>query len=131
MSDNTSTAGEELNPQELAERAMADIMADSTRTLTDYLRVHAARITAERKIEDLAREEWAMWRALTSTKKGGFTEAQLRRQAIHPPAPMPRRDRGKKRSTKAATKSVQAPADSTDERQATALPDSGSNQFGG
>lgn len=125
MSENTTPAPEDFNPEDVAAQAMADIMADSTKLLTGYLRIHAARITAERELEELARQEWAQWRALTSTKKGGFSEAQLRRQAIQPPAAMPRRDRGKKRATRATTKAP-ATAPTTE-----AIPEHGGQQYGG
>lgn len=109
MSENTTPETEGFDAQEAAAKAMADIMADSTKLLTNYLRLTAARLTAERELEELAKEQWAAWRALTSSKRGGFTEAQLKRQAITAPAPTPRRDRGKKRTTKTATPAPAAP----------------------
>jgi hypothetical protein len=126
MSENITPGTEEFAAQEAAEKAMADIMADSTKLLTNYLRLNAARITAERELEELAKEQWAAWRALTSSKKGGFTEAQLKRQAITAPAPVPRRDRGKKRTTKTT-----APSAPVVEQASTEHPEHGGSHYGG
>lgn len=110
MTENIENTEQDLDAA--AAQAMNDLMADSTQLLKNYLRLTAQRLTAERELEAVAKEEWAAWRELTSPKKGGFSEAQLRRQAILPPRPQPRRDRGKKRPAKPSTKTTthEAPA---------------------
>jgi hypothetical protein len=97
----TPTVTEDLTAQAAAEAqaAMAEMMADNTKLLTNYLSLQAKRIMAEKELEELAKEQWAAWRALTSSRNGGFSEAQLKRQAITAPAPVPRRDRGKKKTS--------------------------------
>lgn len=130
MSEQIHNEAHENTAEELAQQAMAELMADSTKALTEYLRKHAARLDFERALEEIARDEWAAWKALTSEKKGGFSEAQLRRQGIMPPAPMPRRDRGKSRPKKAAAKPAAAPATQAQETTHTDQQPS-SHTFGG
>lgn len=131
MTEETNTTEDfDARAAEEAAAAVREMVADKTTLLTNYLSLQARRITAERELEELAKEQWAAWRALTSSRSGGFSEAQLKRQSIIAPAPVPRRDRGKKKTTgRKAASAATTPAVEQQHEQQHGAGDNG--QYGG